>query len=648
MFDKRSNQLTARAVTARLRHRGRHFHLVEASGERTSTQDSGQLPCFLSPPPASSLPPGVSFVLRPPTVPVKDCRRINEAVHLEWLKGRGASWISGTPELRFCRKHCAFEICVTDMASAQPSSVPSMVTESGLDAALDTLEGAALDECVSRHLTEGGDDRLHLTKEGVNKYYCPPRPLGSSVVIRGSCTCSSPTPDGFEAARKTLYDLWSGKVSFKQSMTDISRRISIALGVSVPHEVILHPSGSDAELVPLIVAVARAQALGCASIVNIVVAAGEVGSGTAPASGGRHFSSFTPLGDDKVVSGTLANGFPTSTSVVEIQPRAECGSRIDDYDRLIINAVKHALAEIGDPYIVLHAVDGSKTGLRVPSRAILNEMIAKLGKRLLLVLDACQCRSEAEELDWFLARGALVLVTASKFYSAPGFCGAVLVPKDAASVLAEYDNVPVGLRDYLTKHEVPESMGALRRRLRDGDKTNVGLLLRWACGIAEMELFAAKGAAVRHAIREWVLGVRKLVLARRPVLDLIDIPYEEEPGNETRLGGVNSVISIKFLSSCGSRHLTASALKRLHKLLTVDASDVLPGYATHAEREAAALKCMVGQPVKLGDHGVLRLAIGAPLAREIVMKGLSGVLRQDDLILDKMVVLAKYCDDIST
>ena len=657
-FEAGAYLLNASAVTTRLLNRGRHFHLVEPptiSDNISPKYYSGkaQVPKIPSSfidsksKPRSSLPEGVVFVLRPPTVDREDCARINEAVHIEWLKGRGASWISGTPELRFSREQGSFEIRVADMSrlSAQDPS-GALVTESGLAATLDTLEDAALDECASKHLTEGGDDRLFLSEEGVNKYYCPPRPLPDSVVVRGSCTCSAPTPEGFEAARRLLRDLWSGRVNFSDAMTSISARLSRALNLSVPHDVILHPSGSDAELIPLTVACACARRLGCAAIVNIIVAAGEVGSGTAPAAGGRHFSKYTPLGST-VMSGGMVNDFPASTAVVEIKPRLECGNCIEDYDGLVRDAVVKAHAELGDPFIVLHAVDGSKTGLRMPSKQIILEMKEKLGSRVLFVLDACQCRSDADEIDWFLNEESIVLVTASKFYSAPGFCGAVLLPKESVRVLDEWVAPPTGLSDYLTKHEVPGSMRGLKSSLPDGPN-NVGLLLRWACGITEIEMFSANRAAGSKAVWDWVTGVRKLVNARRPNLELIDTDLPEDSGYSTRIGGVNSVVSIKILSACRSRYLDAPALKRLHRLLTIDASKVLPDHASESDRKIAALQCIVGQPVKICSHAVLRLAIGAPQARQIVQKkNLSAALADDSRILDKMIVLGKYCEVFS-
>lgn len=657
-FEAGSSLLNRNAVTARLIDRGGHFQLVDSSHPTTaphattstvnrSVPHQSHQSSYIdiaqpSNPPQQS--DGVAFVLRPPTVPKEQCGSLNEAVHLEWLKGRGAAWVSGSPHLQYSKERGSFQFRVMDVTSPSPDPSGNIITESGLAAALDTLEDAALDECVSRHLTEGGDDRLHLSDAGVNKYYCPPRPLPKEVIIRGSCTCSSPTPDGFEAARVSLRSLWSGRTDFAACTADIRSRLSKVLQISVPHEVILHPSGSDAELIPLAIAAAKARELACTGVVNIVAAAGEVGSGTAPAAGGRHFSEFAPNGQI-VKNGDLVADFPAATTVVELKPRSDDGQLIDNYDELVMNVVREH-EQVGRSCFVVHAVDGSKTGLRLPSQELLERLKLDLGERLLVVLDACQCRSESTEIDWFLQRGAVILVTSSKFFSAPGFCGAVLVPKDSSLRVLRDGPTPIGLSDYLTRHEVPQSITALHNSLPHGPK-NIGLLLRWICGITEMEMFTAMGDSVKVAMREWVYGVRNLVCKRRPALELIDVECAECDGDMTRAGGVNSVVSIKFLTKCGLAHLDAGTLRRTHRHLTIDASKILPAHATKEERKIASLRCMVGQPVKLGGFGVLRLAIGAPMARDLAQPGrLQEALKEDAEILDKMIVMGKYCEEI--
>lgn len=337
----------------------------------------------------------------------------------------------------------------------------------------------SVDENVSKLFTEGGDDRLHLSEAGINKYYCAPRPLERNVIKRSSCTCSAPTRAGFEAAKKVFESLGSGAISFDDAMRDVEKRLSKVLKLNESYEIVFHPSGSDAELIPLAVAMHRAERLKCDTVISVVVAAGEVGTGTAPAAGGRHFSKFAPDGTI-VESGALVDAAFKKTQVVELKPRLADGSRNDDYDSLVRNAVEQAHSENASPFIVLHAVDGSKTGLRLPSKELIMDLQAKYGERILLCLDACQGRSEPTELKWFLERGGCGLVTASKFYSAPGFCGAVVLPKEAASDLECMKSFPAGFKYYLSRFDIPTTMPVVRNQL--GDWQNMGLLMRWVAG----------------------------------------------------------------------------------------------------------------------------------------------------------------------
>ena len=72
-----------------------------------------------------------------------------------------------------------------------------------------------------------------------------------------------------------------------------------------------------------------------------------------------------------------------------------------------------------------------------------------------MVVDACQLRSEAENIRTYAALGFLTLVTGSKFYCGPPFCGAVLFPPAVLAELeAGHENLPPGFQDYFTRYEV--------------------------------------------------------------------------------------------------------------------------------------------------------------------------------------------------
>ena len=76
-------------------------------------------------------------------------------------------------------------------------------------------------------------------------------------------------------------------------MQVVIQRLKVVLGFTagVSHELVMFPSGSDAEFLPLAVALARSHSLSlskqfkqatgaAAKVFNFVLAAGEVGSGT--------------------------------------------------------------------------------------------------------------------------------------------------------------------------------------------------------------------------------------------------------------------------------------------------------------------------------------------------------------------------------
>lgn len=71
------------------------------------------------------------------------------------------------------------------------------------------------------------------------------------------------------------------------------------------------------------------------------------------------------------------------------------------------------------------------------------------------MVDACQLRSEEESIRKYVSLGFPTLVTGSKFYCGPPFCGAVLFPPAALAELeAGHEHLPAGFEDYFTRHEV--------------------------------------------------------------------------------------------------------------------------------------------------------------------------------------------------
>ena len=141
-------------------------------------------------------------------------------------------------------------------------------------------------------LTEGGDDRLPLDPvTGTNKYHARPF-VAPNAAFRGSCTCNSPTPLAFEAARKEYEELKSGAKTCEASMEETRQRLLELYNLPEGTGIFIMPSGSDAEYIPLLIAKLRHKGK---SFLNVVTCNDEVGSGTLDAAAGKFFSALEPI-----------------------------------------------------------------------------------------------------------------------------------------------------------------------------------------------------------------------------------------------------------------------------------------------------------------------------------------------------------------
>ncbi len=444
-------------------------------------------------------------------------------------------------------------------------------------------------------LLDGGDDRLDLDPEtGLNRYLCAPYPE-PGIVTFSSCTASRIGEAPYataEAARQALIAAALADGT-GPALRAASARVTGALldhyGIADLAEAVLAASGTDATL--LLTGLLAAEQPG-RPITTILMSPSETGSGVPEAVQGRHFASCTASGT-LVVKGHAVDGFPPALAMRSLAIRTADGL---PRDAAVLEAEAEALiAEIAAAggHAVLHAIDGSKTGLVAPDRAACERLARKFGPRLDIVIDACQARIEPSIVRRYLEQGFPVLITGSKFFAAPGFCGAILFPRARLAAIAGGGCLPDGLGAYADLTEE----GVSRRC--------PGLLMRWEAALHEMRRFSGLSATdVREAI-DRASSATRAALMRDERLRLIQAPRPPGPV----WSGRRSVFTFAVRGAEG--WLSAEKLRPLYVALSQDMRDRIG--STPEERHAASVRCLLGQPVQLGSPalGGLRIAFSA-------------------------------------
>lgn len=468
-------------------------------------------------------------------------------------------------------------------------------------------------------LVRGGDDRQQIDwVRGVNSYGISPR-MAPWIVALGSCTASSPTFRAFDAARHLRHRLLDAaradRLDFAiEAETEVIRAtILAALGVDpeLGCEVVLTPSGTDAELIALAVSLAAG-----IPVRTVMVAPVEVGRGSTPAAAGRHFTSSLPSGRTAVPGEAVAGIDPDRVEMVKVPVRDDDGTLLAPEE--VEQGIDRAIATA--PHRVLvHVVEGSKTGIRLPRSSVVSTWEEREGPRLDVVVDAAQMRIDQQTVVAHLERGRMIFVTGSKFFGGPPFSGAVLIPRHLADRVRAATDLPAGLADYLTRSDVPDSLPSLRAVVDPG--ANFGLLVRWEAALAEMRAFHNASPEIRDEIlRVLAAGVRR-ILETRPQVAIVESPYSGIPAEDHRgLDELPTIFTFLVRHPAGG-YLDEDQAKRVHHLLGRDVAELLG--VDGDSHPVASRSFHLGQPVKIarvGDRWTagLRIAVGAVTISQVV------------------------------
>ena len=148
--------------------------------------------------------------------------------------------------------------------------------------------------------------------------------------------------------------------------------------------------------------------------------------------------------------------------------------------------------------VIANLVIGSKSGI-VDNIS----MIPRANENCFWVIDVCQMRTTQKLINKLIKLNCMVMLTGSKFYQSPPFCGAILVPKTITSKLVNIsdDAVAPFLKIFSTS-DIPLNHPLLRSKFRTNE--NYGTLLRWEAAVSEMKLLSFYGEdMVTMAVDRW-------------------------------------------------------------------------------------------------------------------------------------------------
>jgi hypothetical protein len=266
-----------------------------------------------------------------------------------------------------------------------------------------------------------------------------------------------------------------------------------------------------------------------------------------------------------------------------------------------------AAAVAAGRHVIVHVLDISKTGYLAPSITATAAIAARYPDQVRVVVDACQTRLTRARMAEYLARGWFVLVTGSKFLTAPPFAGAVVIPPQQAARLQA--PLPAGLADYTSRPEWPASANTAHLPAR----ANYGLLLRWHAALAEWDALDAVPPDRQHEILTQFCTRVRQGIAANPDVALLETPPPARPDDAW-----DSVQTIIGFVVRPADPLDPTDARRLYHWLNADLRAALPPTLSAEQERLACLRCHIGQPVPLpGPHGrdigVLRISAGARL-----------------------------------
>lgn len=423
-------------------------------------------------------------------------------------------------------------------------------------------------------IVSGGDSRLDMLENGLNKYNVDPCDFRSTL-NRASCTCSPFSPDGYQAAHGLYSKL--PELVFDKVRDEQTQRIKTLLNYD--HKDRFHvfyaPSGSDLCYYSLLFS---KLIFPDRNIFNVITCPEELGSGSLNAHSGKFFDTRNQFGEEIEPGKLLSDDLLVDSA--EFHARDPNGEIVNHSDTIIDEIHNRYISHSVTSNLVIGSKSGIENNVSIVSRA---------PEDVLWTIDLCQFRASRVLINGLLGMNCCVMLTGSKFYQSPPFCAALLVPK---TITEKFQPRASGnakaFGSIFASHDIPAEFPAIRDQLRDFK--NYGLLLRWEAALAEMTALADLDSfRVNLAVRKW----NDFVVGKLRTDSMFELMPGQEVTNKT-------IVSFRVKKGCGD-YFSHSELRLLYNKICQTRFTNMQGFE----------KLLIGQPVKYGDKSFIRLALGS-------------------------------------
>jgi hypothetical protein len=348
-------------------------------------------------------------------------------------------------------------------------------------------------------------------------------------------------------------------------------------------DVFYAPSGSDLCYYPIMFSrILQAEK----PIFSVVTCPEELGTGSNTAIKGEYFFGTNQFEEH------VSKGDSIHTDVNIIQqafPARDDDGNILNHKSEILKVIEE---KSKDHQVIANLVIGSKSGI-VDNIS----MIPRANENVFWVIDVCQMRTTPKLINSLIRLNCMVMLTGSKFYQSPPFCGALLVPKTISSKLNNISDSAIEpfLKIFSTS-DISANHPVLRGKFRENE--NYGTLLRWEAAISEMKLLSFYGEnMVTQAIDNW----NAFVISQLQInSDFFELMPDQQFTNR-------SIISFNVKHPDGSL-LSDEELRKLYLKVCAEERDDFYDFK----------KIIIGQPVKYDNKSFIRLALGSYNVRMLI------------------------------